>query len=97
MVAKWLGFKNPNFVGRSEIRGYSDFKGSHGFESVFTKILGEGVQSGFIPCDDTTVYWFFTYTSSNHGKHVAFLCYISCDIQITHLDYIHEMKKKSAL
>lgn len=68
IVAKWLGFKNPAFVGRSAIRGYSDFKGSHGFEPNFLQFFGKGLRSGFIPCDDQTIYWFFTWTSSSQDK-----------------------------
>ncbi|GAY46020.1 hypothetical protein CUMW_093780 [Citrus unshiu] len=68
IVAKWLGFKNPAFVGRSAIRGYSDFKGSHGFEPNYLQFFGKGLRSGFIPCDDQTIYWFFTWTSSSQDK-----------------------------
>ncbi|KAJ4715962.1 FAD-dependent urate hydroxylase [Melia azedarach] len=64
VVAKWLGFKAPAFAGRSAIRGYSDFKCSHGFEPKFLQFFGKGVRSGFIPCDDQTIYWFFTWTPS---------------------------------
>ena len=68
VVAKWLGFKKPAFVSRSAIRGYADFKGGHGFEPKFYQFLGNGVRSGFLPCDDTTVYWFFTFTASTQGE-----------------------------
>ncbi|KAA8546121.1 hypothetical protein F0562_020428 [Nyssa sinensis] len=68
VVAKWLGFKKPAFVGRSAMRGYADFKGSHGFEPKFMQFFGEGVRSGFLPCDDKTVYWFFTYTPNPKDK-----------------------------
>ncbi|KAK3009218.1 hypothetical protein RJ639_013261 [Escallonia herrerae] len=64
VVAKWLGFKKPAFSGRSAFRGYADFKGSHGFEPKFLQYFGQGVKYGFLPCDDHTVYWFFTYTPS---------------------------------
>ncbi|GFY89841.1 FAD/NAD(P)-binding oxidoreductase family protein [Actinidia rufa] len=62
VVAMWLGFKNAAFVGRSAIRGYADFIGSHGFGPTFLQFSGNGVRSGFLPCHDTTVYWFFTFT-----------------------------------
>ncbi|KAL9415500.1 hypothetical protein AB3S75_043735 [Citrus x aurantiifolia] len=71
IVAKWLGFKNPAFVGRSAIRGYSDFKGSHGFEPNFLQFFGKGLRSGFLPCDDQTIYWFFTWTSSSQDKELG--------------------------
>ncbi|KAK2991118.1 hypothetical protein RJ640_026488 [Escallonia rubra] len=68
VVAKWLGFKKPAFSGRSAFRGYADFKGSHGFGPKFLQYFGEGVKYGFLPCDDHTVYWFFTYTPSPQDK-----------------------------
>ncbi|KAJ0009892.1 hypothetical protein Pint_33984 [Pistacia integerrima] len=46
VVAKWLGFKKPVFLGRSGMRGCADYKGSHGFEPKF--LLGEkGIRCGF--------------------------------------------------
>lgn len=68
VVSKWLGFKNPAFVGRSAIRGFADFKGSHGFEPKFMQFSGKGVRSGFLPCSEDTVYWFFTFTASTKDK-----------------------------
>ncbi|XP_031266051.1 monooxygenase 2-like isoform X2 [Pistacia vera] len=70
VVAKWLGFKKPAFVGRSSIRGYSEFKDSHGFGPRFLQFFGKGIRSGFIPCDDKTVYWFFTWSPSSQDKEV---------------------------
>ncbi|XP_031265982.1 monooxygenase 2-like [Pistacia vera] len=71
VVAKWLGLKKPDFAGRSAIRGYSDFKCSHGLEPEFLEFLGKGVKSGFPPCDDQTVYWFFTWSTSSQDKELA--------------------------
>jgi hypothetical protein len=68
VVAKWLGFKNPTFTGRCAIRGCVDFKRSHGFAPKFMMFVGKGFQSGFIPCNDQTVFWFFTWTPSGQGQ-----------------------------
>ncbi|CAK7329464.1 unnamed protein product [Dovyalis caffra] len=65
VVAKWLGFKKPAFTCRWAIRGYADFKASHGSGSKFLQFSGRGFRSGFLPCDDTTMYWFFTYTPTS--------------------------------
>ncbi|MBA0751055.1 hypothetical protein Gogos_002424 [Gossypium gossypioides] len=62
VVAKWLGLQNPVFSGRSAIRGNAHFKGGHGFEPKYRQFVGKGVRSGFLPCDDENVYWFFTWT-----------------------------------
>ncbi|XP_057510485.1 monooxygenase 2-like [Actinidia eriantha] len=69
-VAKWLGFNKAVFVGRSAIRGHAVFKSSHGFGPTFLQFSGNGVRSGFLPCDDTTVDWFFTFTPSTQDKEV---------------------------
>ncbi|XAR59854.1 hypothetical protein NMG60_11015842 [Bertholletia excelsa] len=70
VVAKWLGFKKPAPVGWSTIRGYADFGNSHGFEPKFMQFFGKGVRCGLLPCDDTTVHWFFTFTPSTQDKEV---------------------------
>ncbi|KAK8564355.1 hypothetical protein V6N12_036481 [Hibiscus sabdariffa] len=62
VVAKWLGFKNPSFTGRSSIRGNANFKGGHGFGTTFRQFFGNGVRAGLVPWDDENVYWFFTWT-----------------------------------
>ncbi|XP_059434537.1 monooxygenase 2-like [Corylus avellana] len=68
VVAKWLGFNKPAFTGRSAIRARVDFKRNHGFGNKFMQFFGKGVRSGFIPCDDNTVYWFFTWTPSSSSQ-----------------------------
>ena len=68
MVAKWLGFKQPAFTGRSAIRGCATFKSSHGVDPKFNQYFGNGIRSGAIPCDDTNVYWYITWTPSSQGK-----------------------------
>ncbi|XP_058216575.1 monooxygenase 2-like [Rhododendron vialii] len=70
VVSKWLGFKKPTFVGRSTIRGFADFKGSHGFEPKFLQFFGKGVRSGFLPSNEDTVYWFLTFNPSTKDKEV---------------------------
>ncbi|XP_058216573.1 monooxygenase 2-like isoform X2 [Rhododendron vialii] len=70
VVSKWLGFKKPAFVGRSAIRGFADFKRSHGFEPKFLLFVGKGVRCGFVPCNEGTVYWFFTFASSTKDKEI---------------------------
>ena len=58
VVAKWLGFKAPTFTGRASIRGCVNFKSNHGFEPKFFQFFGKGFRSGFLPYNDTGVYWF---------------------------------------
>ncbi|KAK1558971.1 hypothetical protein Q3G72_008924 [Acer saccharum] len=68
VVSKCLGFKPPSFTGRSAIRGYTEFKGSHGFEPKYMQFVGKGTRSGFFPCDDQIVYWYFTWSSTSQDK-----------------------------
>ncbi|KAK3193651.1 hypothetical protein Dsin_024961 [Dipteronia sinensis] len=72
MVSKWLGFKPPSFTGRSAIRGYTEFKGSHGFEPKSMRFFGKGTRSGLIPCDDQTVYWFFTWSPTSQDPNIVY-------------------------
>ncbi|OMO92735.1 Monooxygenase, FAD-binding protein [Corchorus olitorius] len=72
VVAKWLGFEKPVLTGRSAIRGTAKFEGGHGFAPKYRQFVGKGVRSGFLPCDDDTVYWFMTYwTPSTKEKDPA--------------------------
>ncbi|KAF8013452.1 hypothetical protein BT93_I1334 [Corymbia citriodora subsp. variegata] len=54
-VAKWLGFKKPAFVGRIGIRACPKI----------SPFMGKGVRYGVIPCDDKTMYWFFSFSPSS--------------------------------
>ncbi|XVE93893.1 hypothetical protein REPUB_Repub01dG0233500 [Reevesia pubescens] len=65
VVAKWLGLEKPAFTGRSAVRGYTNFRGGHGFGPNFKQFFGQGFKSGFLPCDDENVYWFLTFTPDN--------------------------------
>nr|POF03316.1 zeaxanthin epoxidase, chloroplastic [Quercus suber] len=60
VVAKWLGFKAPAFTGRPTIRGWMNFKSNHGFEPKIMQFMGMGFRSGFLPNDDTSIYWFLS-------------------------------------
>lgn len=68
VVGKWLGFKNPASTARLAIRGLTHFPSGHEFGKRFFQFNGDGVRSGFIPCDHNTVYWFLTHTSTSIGK-----------------------------
>ncbi|KAF8405448.1 hypothetical protein HHK36_010354 [Tetracentron sinense] len=68
VISKWLGLKKPAFTGRSAIRGFAEFESRHGFEPKFLQFFGNGFRSGFLPCDEKTVYWFFTWTPTTQDK-----------------------------
>ncbi|OIW21172.1 hypothetical protein TanjilG_30495 [Lupinus angustifolius] len=70
VVAKWLGFKKASHSGRYAIRGSPEMKTNHGILSGFLQYFGKGFRAGFLPCDDKTVYWFFTWTSNSQGNEI---------------------------
>ncbi|EOA32464.1 hypothetical protein CARUB_v10015741mg [Capsella rubella] len=71
VVAKWLGFKNPVTTNRLAIRGLAHFPTGHGFEKRFFQFYGNGVRSGFVPCNHNSVYWFVTHTSTNLAEETS--------------------------
>ncbi|XP_028799244.1 monooxygenase 2-like [Neltuma alba] len=68
IVAKWLGLNKAAFSGRSGIRGCITLKSSHNLEPRFMQFFGNGYRNGIIPCDDKTVYWFFTWAPTEQEK-----------------------------
>ena len=67
VVAKWLGLAKPSYSGRSAARGLAHYPDGHGFDPKFLQFIGNGFRSGMLPCNGTNIYWFFTWTPSEHG------------------------------
>jgi 2-polyprenyl-6-methoxyphenol hydroxylase-like FAD-dependent oxidoreductase len=67
VVAKWLGLVKPSESGRMAARGLAHFPDGHGFEPEFLQFPGHGFRSGFVPCNKTDIYWFFTWIPSENG------------------------------
>ncbi|KAK4283158.1 hypothetical protein QN277_000142 [Acacia crassicarpa] len=70
VVAKWLGFKNAAFSGRSAIRGCATLTTGHDLEPKFMQFFGKGFRCPVIPCNDKTVYWAFTWSPSTQEKEI---------------------------
>lgn len=85
VVAKWLGLQRPAFAGRSAIRGAAELPEGHGLKPKLFQYFGDGFRSGFVPCDDKTVYWFLTYSPPSYGKPFHFSNYGFCVFILTHL------------
>ncbi|KAF2322708.1 hypothetical protein GH714_029204 [Hevea brasiliensis] len=68
VVAKWLDFNEPVFTGRLAIRAYANFEGGHGYGPNFFQFFGNGFRSGFLPSDDTSMYWFFSWSPNTSDK-----------------------------
>ncbi|KAF7846967.1 hypothetical protein BT93_L3527 [Corymbia citriodora subsp. variegata] len=69
-VAKWLGFKKPAFVGRIGIRACVYYENGHALEPKISPFMGKGVRYGVIPCDDKTMYWFFSFSPSSQDGEI---------------------------
>ncbi|ERN20026.1 uncharacterized protein LOC18448436 isoform X2 [Amborella trichopoda] len=70
VVAKWLGLPKPGFVGRTAARGLAHFSDGHDFEPDLQQYFGDGFRLGFVPCDDKTIYWFFTWYPSHREREI---------------------------
>ncbi|GJN09053.1 hypothetical protein PR202_ga27022 [Eleusine coracana subsp. coracana] len=70
VVARWLGLAKPSDSGRVAARGLAHFPGGHGFEPKFLQFIGRGFRSGMRPCNETDIYWFFTWTPTENDKGV---------------------------
>nr|GMD79766.1 FAD-dependent urate hydroxylase-like isoform X1 [Ipomoea batatas] len=64
VVAKWLGLQKPVDSKRADIRGFVEYPDKHGFEPKFYLLGGARVHFGFLPCDDSAVYWFYNFAPS---------------------------------
>ncbi|CAN6285625.1 unnamed protein product [Urochloa humidicola] len=64
VVAKWLGLPNPILSGRSATRGLAEYPAGHGFGPEVLQFIGHGFRSGVLPCNDTSVYWNYTWYPS---------------------------------
>ncbi|KAI4992965.1 hypothetical protein ZWY2020_007278 [Hordeum vulgare] len=64
VVARWLGLAKPSHSGRSATRGLARYPDGHGFPPKFLQFFGNGFRFGFMPCNDTDVYWFYTWSPS---------------------------------
>lgn len=74
-IAKGLGFSKAVYPGRAGIRGFAYYKDGHGFDPMFKQFLGKGVRSGYLPCDDHSMYWFFTFNPTpDQGTNPQLLC-----------------------
>ncbi|KAJ1298740.1 hypothetical protein BS78_01G476800 [Paspalum vaginatum] len=64
VVAKWLGLPNPILSGRSAARGLAEYPDGHGLGPEILQFIGKGFRSGVLPCNDTSVYWNYTWYPS---------------------------------
>ncbi|XP_042455332.1 monooxygenase 2-like [Zingiber officinale] len=68
VVSKWLGLKPPTFSGRHAVRGFTVLPDGHGMKPELKHYNGEGFRAGVLPCDEKSVYWFFTWASNGEKE-----------------------------
>jgi 2-polyprenyl-6-methoxyphenol hydroxylase-like FAD-dependent oxidoreductase len=70
MVAELLGLAKLSDSGRTATRVHARYPDGHGFEHRMMQFSGQGFRAGMVPCNDTDVYWFFTWSppSRRNGK-----------------------------
>lgn len=68
VVARWMGFKEPRYVGQIAIRGVAVYTEGHELKDAGRQILGRGVRVGLVPVDSNRVYWFVVFNSSSVEK-----------------------------
>ncbi|KAG6525402.1 monooxygenase 2-like [Zingiber officinale] len=68
VVSKRLGLKQPTFSGRHAARGFTVLPDGHGMKPEFKQYNGEGFRAGVLPCDEKSLYWFFTWSSDGEKE-----------------------------
>lgn len=68
VVARWMGFKDPRYVGYVAIRGVAELPEKHDLNTTVKQIVGRGVRVGLVPVDPNRAYWFVTFKHSGVGK-----------------------------
>ncbi|XP_020246500.1 uncharacterized protein LOC109824339 [Asparagus officinalis] len=68
VVAQWLGLSGPIDSGRAAVRGLSVFPQGHGFDHEVRQFVKQGKRAGFLPLNDTDVYWFTTHYAAEEKE-----------------------------
>ncbi|GLJ27054.1 hypothetical protein SUGI_0530470 [Cryptomeria japonica] len=63
VISRWLGIQPTRLLGRSTSRGLSVYPQGHSFEPRLYINLENGVRVGYIPINDTEVFWFLNRKS----------------------------------
>ncbi|XP_073281976.1 monooxygenase 2-like [Primulina huaijiensis] len=61
VAAAYLGLSKASSAGRSAVRSFVKFKNGHGLEPKAMLFFGKDVRFGVIPCDDHSIYWFYSF------------------------------------
>ncbi|KAL5731217.1 hypothetical protein ACHQM5_003967 [Ranunculus cassubicifolius] len=68
IVAKSMGIQKLSLTGRYAFRGSAEFPEGHNFEPKSRLYAGDGFRAGFIPYDQKTMSWFYTFSPQPKDK-----------------------------
>ncbi|GLU05526.1 hypothetical protein SLE2022_226230 [Rubroshorea leprosula] len=71
LVAKWMGFSEPKYVGHCAFRGLAFYPDGQPYEPRVNYIYGRGLRAGYVPVSSTKVYWFICYNSQSPGPKIT--------------------------
>jgi 2-polyprenyl-6-methoxyphenol hydroxylase-like FAD-dependent oxidoreductase len=71
MVAKWMGFSEPRYVGHCAYRGLAVYANGQPYEQKVHYIYGKGIRAGYVPLSSTKVYWFICFNSHSPGPKIT--------------------------
>ncbi|GLJ39524.1 hypothetical protein SUGI_0807730 [Cryptomeria japonica] len=67
VVARWMGFSEPRYVGYCAYRGLAVYPSGQPFAQKVHYIYGKGIRAGYVPITSTKVYWFVCFNSPSPG------------------------------
>ncbi|KAL0312931.1 UNVERIFIED_CONTAM: Monooxygenase 2 [Sesamum radiatum] len=70
-AAKWMGFRDPRYVGHCAIRGLGFYPNGQPFEPKVTYVYGRGVRAAYVPVSPTKVYWFVCFNRPSPGPKIT--------------------------
>lgn len=71
VVAKWMGFSEPRYVGHCAYRGLAVYASGQPYEEKVHYIYGKGMRAGYVPLSSTKVYWFIVFNSHSPGPKIT--------------------------
>ncbi|KAJ1693905.1 hypothetical protein LUZ63_010603 [Rhynchospora breviuscula] len=67
-VVKYIGLKEPKFLGLLSTGGFAEYPTNHGFKPEFLVTTGKGFHAGILPCSERSIYWYFNWRPSKKDK-----------------------------
>ncbi|KAJ7297672.1 hypothetical protein O6H91_Y043100 [Diphasiastrum complanatum] len=71
VVGKWMGLRDPHYVGQVAIRGVAFYPRGHKHGTTLKQFLGQGSRAGFVPMTSKKMYWFICFNSSSPGLKIT--------------------------